>query len=238
MTREANSPTVCATMRVVTLHRMTLRAITIGALVLLALATGVTPSATAQQQAANCTCAKAPDASTYSVADVIFSGELATANVPQSAPTGFEAAIYKFKVDRVFKGTVAAAATVYSLAAANSCGFTGMTLGGDYVIFATVIQHDNRYRPTGTPDGGLYADACSGSLTLATLTGPPTYLGVGLRPVGVGPATDSRTKAQQRAAEILKDDNKWTEPVITAALALAGVGLVARLLAGRRRTVL
>ncbi len=218
------------------LHRMTLIAVAIGAVFLLALASGVTPSATAQQQATNCTCAKAPDASTYSVADVIFSGQLATANVPQSAPTGFEAATYKFKVDRVFKGTVKAAATVYSLAAANSCGFTGMSLGGDYVIFATVIEHDNPYRPHGAADGSLYADSCSGSLTLGTLTGPPTYLGVGLRPPGA--ASGSRSQAQERAAQILEHDNSWTEPVILAALALAGVGLVARLLAGKRRTVL
>jgi hypothetical protein len=227
-------------MRVATLHRMTLKAITIGAVFFVALAAGVTPSATAQQQASNCTCAKAPDASTYSVADVIFSGQLAKANVPQAAPTGFEAAIYQFKVDRVFKGTVTAAATVYSLAAADSCGFTGMTLGGDYVIFATVIEHDNPYRPHGTPDGGLYAGACSGSLTLGTLTGPPTYLGTGLRPIGAGAgAASARAKAQERAAEILpRDDNKWIQPVVIASLALAVVGLAARLIAGKRRTVL
>jgi hypothetical protein len=225
-------------MRVAMVRTFTRRLVAIGAVLLVALAAGVTPTATAQQQNANCTCAKAPDASTYSVADVIFSGQLAKADVPQAAPTGLEAATYQFKVDRVFKGTVTAAATVYSLAAANSCGFTGMTLGGDYVIFATVIEHDNIYRPFGTPDGGLYAGACQGSLTLGTLTGPPTYLGVGLRPAGA--ATESaRTKAQERAAEILaKDSNKWTQPVITAALALAVVGLAARLLAGKRRTVL
>src|SRR4051794_32792508 len=227
------------TLHNVTRHNVASRLVAIVAVLLLGMAAGVTPSATAEQQAANCTCAKAPDASTYSIADVIFSGQLATANVPQSAPTGFEAAVYKFKVERVFKGTVTAAATVFSLAAANSCGLTGMTLGGDYVIFATVIEHDNPYRPLGTPDGGLYAGACQGSLTLSTLTGPPTYLGVGLRPKGAGAVADSaHAKAQQRAAQILKHDNKWTQSVITAALALAAVGLVARLLAGRRRTVL
>jgi hypothetical protein len=225
-------------MRVAMLRRMTARSVTIGAVLFIALAATVTPTATAQEQAANCTCAKAPDASTYSVADVIFSGQLAKADVPQAAPTGFEAAVYQFKVDRVFKGTVTAAVTVYSLAAADSCGFTGMTLGGDYVIFATLIEHDNPYRPLGTPDGGLYAGACAGSLTLGTLTGPPTYLGVGLRPSGAAPVASARAKAQERAAEILaKDSNKWVQPVITAALALAVVGLAARLIAGKRRTV-
>jgi hypothetical protein len=169
-------------------------------------------------------------------AQVVFAGTLVDATLPITTPTNLEAAVYTFSVDTIFKGQLKDSVNVYAMPPTAPDALSAMREGQRYVMFSLIIAPGNPYRPIGTPDNALFSNKCMGVLPFEQDAILPAFLGKGKVPETIItiPPPPSTIPGALVADEPLED---WKKPVGKVLVGLAVVGVAARLLAIRRRTV-
>lgn len=170
-------------------------ALALVALTLMALTTLVNPAC-----AHACSCLGISTERAAEQAEAVFHGRVTT--VEESKVGGERAAVLRFEVSRVYKGTVYADQVIVTPADSAACGLTP-EVGSDWVIFANgTIQGEGRSAKL-----RLTTTLCSGNLSTST---PPGSLGRATQPL---PGASDRT---ERAEE--------TDERLTRGLVIAGVG--------------
>jgi hypothetical protein len=175
----------------------------------------------ASPAAAVCDCTKLPVPAALAEATVVFTGDLQT--VEAEGPL----TVMGFQVDGVYKGDTTTAFSVATFSNIDECGLGTAPPPGRWLVFAVQFPPDN---------GVFYASACgpTGPLGAEPLA---AELGAARPPTDAAPV--ATTSPPTIAAPVVEpaDDSGWQRPVLLAAAAMAVVGLVSRLLAGRRRVV-
>lgn len=165
------------------------------ALGLVALTTLVNPTC-----AHACSCVGITTERAAEQADAVFWGTVTEAE--ESKVGGERAAVLRFEVSRVYKGTVYADQVIVTPVDSAACGLTP-EVGSSWVIFANgTIQGEGRSAKL-----RLTTTLCSGNLSTST---PPTSLGRATAPL---PGPSDRTERAQT-----------TDERLTRALAITGVG--------------
>jgi hypothetical protein len=172
---------------------------------------------------AACSCAATTPQQGMADAGLVFVGSLASV----SAPVDGQVTLH-FDVRLVYKGEVAATVDVATFASAEDCGLGDSPRRGDWLVFAYTFAGT-----TGLP----LLSTCSPSVPLVAGEDLPLQLGEGRAPPG----------AVQEAAPVVTTpiiltgtvpDPAETLRTLGGVVALfVVVGVVARLLAGRRRLV-
>lgn len=176
----------------------------------------------ARPATAACECTKLTVPEALTEATVAFVGEL------QSVQPVDTLTVMSFRVDGVYKGEVPTAFNVATFSNPDECGLGTSPTLGQWIVFAV------QFPPT---DGAFYASACSPSGLLEPGVPLPVELGTARPPSdAVQPAT---TSPPTTASPVVgaADTNDWVRPVAIAALAMAALGVISRILAGRRRLV-
>ena len=175
----------------------------------------------ASPAAAVCDCTKLPVPAALAEATVVFTGDLQT--VESEGPL----TVMGFQVDGVYKGDTTTAFSVATFSNIDECGLGTAPPPGRWLVFAVQFPPEN---------GVFYASACgpTGPLGAEPLA---AELGAARPPTDAAPV--ATTSPPTIAAPVVEpaDDSGWQRPVLLAAAAMAVVGLVSRLLAGRRRVV-
>jgi hypothetical protein len=174
--------------------------------------------------AAACSCAVAEGPELLGFADVAFTGTLEAVDGPADPTTSMDAIAYGFAIDTVYKGTTEAEAVVYSANNSASCGLEGLTVGAQYVVFATRIatEEEASFLP-GSEVGALTSGLCSGTAELAA-AGPPAFLGAGRPPAGEPAETPSGAEAAPATGA--DDGDGGGAPVVPIVLGVAAVGAI------------
>ncbi|MET0910308.1 MAG: hypothetical protein ABWZ99_12625 [Ilumatobacteraceae bacterium] len=175
----------------------------------------------ASPAAAVCDCTKLPVPAALAEATVVFTGDLQT--VESEGPL----TVMGFQVDAVYKGDIATSFSVATFSNIDECGLGTAPPLGRWLVFAVQFPPEN---------GVFYASACGPTGLLGAEPLAPE-LGAARLPVDATPVTT--TSPPTTAAPVVgpPQDSGWKRPVLLAAAAMAGLGLVSRLLAGRRRVV-
>jgi hypothetical protein len=171
------------------------------------------------------TCDCSAGVSGLAEATVVFTGELV--GVTQEAPV----AVLEFAVDTVFKGDVSASYRVASSLDIAACGLGPAPPAGRWLVYGTEF-------PPGS--GAIFTNACSGTSLLAADEVLPEALGAGRPPPGAPPPTVPVTigfSASTAPASVTEADRGISRPIILTIVGLALIGVVARVLAGRRNAV-
>jgi hypothetical protein len=176
------------------MRRLLLALVAVG---LVALTTVVNPSCAHACSCLGITTKKAADQ-----AEAVFLGTVT--EVSESKVGGERAAVLRFDVSRVYKGTVYADQVIVTPADSAACGLTP-EVGSSWVIFANGAVHGDgkaaKVRLTTT--------LCHGNLSTAN---PPTTLGRGIPPMAG--ASDRTERAET------------TDARLTRGLVIAGVGVL------------
>ena len=170
---------------------------------------------------AACECTKLPVPAALAEATVVFTGELQTV---ESAPP---LTVMGFQVDGVYKGDTPTAFSVATFSNIDECGLGTAPPLGRWLVFAVQFPPDN---------GVFYASAC-GPTGLLGDQPPAAELGVARLPVDATPVTTTSPPTTLAPVVEAPTDSGWQRPVALAAAAMVVVGLVSRILAGRRRVV-
>lgn len=173
----------------------------------------------ARPASAACTCQAASVAQGFVDSQVIFTGELVEVIPGETLDT------LRFNVDLVYKGDVSYDMPVATLSSSDDCGLDNPPLG-KWMIFASQF-------PDAT--GPLIVNTCgpSAPLVAGEDLAPEFVNGVPPPDTPIPPST-SAAPPVSIAGELPSD---WRPPAIASGFALVVLGLVSRLLAGRRRTV-
>jgi hypothetical protein len=158
-------------------------------------------------------------------ASIVFLGSLTEISPPLA---GF--VTFGFDVRLVYKGDVGATAQVSTFSTAENCGFGDTARRGEWLVFGFTFPGDESTPPL--------LSTCSPSGPLATDTALPIELGEGRTPPGAEEYVPVLSGRQADAYYGSVTDPRDTARAIVGAVAVVvGVGIVARLLAGRRRFV-
>jgi len=176
----------------------------------------------ARPAVAACDCTKLTVPEALTEATVAFVGEL------QSVQPVDTLTVMSFRVDAVYKGDVPTAFSVATFSNPDECGFGTSPQLGEWMVFAV------QFPPT---DGVFYASACSPSGPIQPGQAVPIELGAGRPPSDAVPSATTSPPTTLSPIVGAADTNDWIRPVAMAAIAMAALGLVARILAGRRRLV-
>ena len=150
---------------------------------------------------------------------MVFTGEL-IAVTPGEVLTGLD-----FKVDVIYKGEVTYLQSVATLANPDDCGLVDPVLG-KWMIFANQFPDET---------GPLVVGACSPSAPLVAGDDLAPELVNGRIPADKpGPPPTSEPVVISINGELPPD---WRPAAVTSSVALLALGLVARVLAGRRRRI-
>lgn len=177
---------------------------------------GPAPPATAA-----CECTKLPVPAALAEATVVFTGELQTV---ESAPP---LTVMGFQVDGVYKGDTTTAFSVATFSNIDECGLGTAPPLGRWLVFAVQFPPDN---------GVFYASACGPTGPLGDQPLAPE-LGAARLPVDATPVTTTSPPTTLAPVVEPAEDSGWQRPVLLAVAAMVGLGLVSRILAGRRRVV-
>ena len=175
----------------------------------------------ASPAAAACECTKLPVPAALAEATVVFTGELQTV---ESAPP---LTVMGFQVDGVYKGDTTTAFSVATFSNVDECGLGTAPPLGRWLVFAVQFPPDT---------GVFYASACGPTGLLGDQPLAPE-LGVARLPVDATPVTTTSPPTTLLTVVEPADDSGWQRPVVLAAAAMVVLGLVSRILAGRRRVV-
>ena len=175
--------------------------LTLIALVLVAVVVVVDP-----QPAYACDCRGISTRRALAESDAAFVGTVQ--RVDELERAGERRVDIRFRVDRVFKGTVYAEQVVASAPDAAGCGLVPEP-GSSWVIFAAEAVEGRAFDPLLR----LRTTVCSGNLSAAT---PPTLLGAGSQP---------RPGASDREEQATDTDQALTRGLVIAGV--GGLGLVA-----------
>lgn len=176
----------------------------------------------ARPAAAVCDCTKLAVPAALTEATVVFTGELLSV---EGAPP---LTIMGFQVDGVYKGDVPTSFRVATFSNVDECGFGTAPPLGRWVVFAVQFPPEN---------GVFYTSAC-GPTGLVAADQPLTpELGAARPPADAVPATTIPPPTTVAAVIDAPGDSDWKRPVLLAAAAMVALGLVSRVLAGRRRVV-
>lgn len=201
--------------------------------VVIAMICSLWPAGRPTVAAGTCSCVAATDTPALNAADAVFAGTLSSFTITP-LPNGVnEPATYSFRVDAVYKGTVPSAAVVFSFADPGSCGLVSMETGIRYLVFATLVRADV-FHPTGAPVGTMMATTCDGTQPLAADAAPPAFLSSAAPPVTAAPGNSLPAVALQLPPQ---PDTTWKNSLAIVVGAIVALGIIARLLSGRRREI-
>jgi hypothetical protein len=194
-----------------------------------------------------CSCAVLTEAEYADMADVVFAGTLTRIDTPEGEKwSSTDPETYVFAVDSVFKGEAAEVQNVVTARDGASCGFEGMSPGGEFVVYA---RTDPRGGPEGQP-GDLYSGLCTGtgpwdgSAVPAEFTGPGSPPATATAPPTAPPTSLPGDPAAApptiSAADVPPTDdgwstNDWLLAAVVAVPLVALLGLGMAQLAQRRR---
>lgn len=133
-----------------------------------------------------------------------------------------------FDVRLSFKGDVGATVDVASFASAEDCGIGETARRGSWLVFAYTF-------PGGS--GLPLLSTCSPSTPLVDGSDLPIELGKGVVPAGVIAEQEPVVTAPVVLLGTIPDPNDGVRAVAWCGALIAGIGVTARLLAGRRRLV-
>ena len=168
---------------------------------------------------AACSCVASSVAQGIAEHQVVFTGEL-LAVLPGEVLTGLD-----FKVDVIYKGQVTYLQSVATLANPDDCGLLNPVLG-KWMIFANQFPDET---------GPLVVSACSPSAPLIAGNDLAPELVNGRVPADrPGPPPTSEPVVISINGELPPD---WRPAAVASSVALLALGLIARVLAGRRRRV-
>ena len=106
-----------------------------------------------------CSCVAYDDARALAAADAAFVGTVASVDRPQQLSSSLDPVTWKFDVEGVFKGDVAAHQEIVSASSSASCGIE-LDVGARYLVFGRL--GDASSVPKGQP-GQLAANLCGGT---------------------------------------------------------------------------
>ncbi len=173
-----------------------------------------------------CTCSATTAEQGMDDASVVFLGSL----MEISNPTAEGLVSLGFDVRLVYKGEVGVAAELTTFAKTEDCGFGDTARRGEWLVFATTFA--------GPDAGPPLLTTCSPSGPLTSTSVLPVELGQGRAPPGAEEYVPVVAGAPLDTYLGEVTDPEVTARRIATALAIVvGVGIAARLLAGRRRTV-
>lgn len=176
----------------------------------------------ARPASAACDCTKLTVPEALTEATVVFAGEL------QSVAPVDTLTVMSFRVDGVYKGEVPTSFNVATFSNVDECGFGAAPPLGQWLVFAVQF-------PPG--DGAYYASACTPSGLLEPGQPLPAELGAARPPSDAAPTATTSPPTTLSPIVGAAETNEWIRPVTIAVIAMAAVGVVSRLLAGRRRVV-
>ena len=201
--------------------------------VLIAMVCSLWPAGHPTVAAGTCACVAATNAPALAAADAVFAGTLSSFTITPLANGVNEPATYTFTVDAVYKGIVSSSAVVFSFADPGSCGLVSMETGIRYLVFATLVRADT-FHPTGAPVGTMMATTCDGTQVFAAQAAPPAFLSTGAPPVTASPGNSLAPVALQLPPQ---PDTTWKRSLALVVGAIVAIGIVARVLSGRRSEV-
>lgn len=157
-------------------------------------------------------------------ASIVFYGSLTDISAPVDGLVTMT-----FDIRLVYKGDTGATTTVRTFASAEDCGFGTNARRGDWLVFGYSI-------PPGDDDPLL--TTCSPSMPVSANTVLPVELGQGRAPPGaaeITPLVPVSTLPTWFGS--VTDPRDTVRAIVAAAGLVVVIGIVARLLAGRRRIV-
>ncbi len=171
-----------------------------------------------------CTCTATTPEQGIRDSAIVFLGSLTDISPPAN-----DLVTLSFDVRLVYKGDLELTTEVVTFATADQCGVGDTARRGEWLVYGYEI-------PGG--DGRPLLSTCSPSTAIASNTVLPVEIGEGKAP----PGADSLTPAAVTTVLTFRGavtDQRETATTIGAAIAVVVVvGVVARLLAGRRRLVI
>ena len=169
-----------------------------------------------------CECTTPAVATALNDSTVVFTGELQT--VEAATPL----VIMGFEVDGVYKGDIPTAFRVATFSNIDECGLGTAPPLGRWVVFATQFPADG---------GPFYTSACTPTALITADQALAPELGAARPPIDSAPVATTSPPTTQVLAPAVPTETDWKRPVMVAAGLMIALGLVARLLAGRRRLV-
>ncbi len=178
----------------------------------------------ARPVSAACTCTATTAEQGMRDASEVFYGSLTDISAPVDGLVTMS-----FDVRLVYKGEVGATTTANTFASAEECGFGETARRGDWLVFAYAM-------PGGGDDPPLLV-SCSPSTPVASGSQLPIELGQGRAP----PDAEAQTPVPVNSAptwfgSVTDPRDTWRAVLAAVALTIV-IGVVARILAGSRRTV-
>jgi hypothetical protein len=170
-----------------------------------------------------CTCTATTPEQGMRDSAIVFLGSL----VEISPPTD-ELVTLSFDVRLVYKGELGLTTELVTFAAADQCGVGDTARRGEWLVFGYEI-------PGG--DGQPLLSTCSPSAQIASNTVLPVELGEGRAPPGAESLTPAVVTTVLTYRGAVTDPQETATALTSAVALLIVVGVVARLLAGRRRLV-
>ena len=174
-----------------------------------------------------CSCTATTAEQGMSDSAVVFLGSLTDITPSVTDPTLVD---LTFDVQLVYKGDVAAQATLTTFASPEDCGIGTTARRGDWLIFGYAIPGGDQSRPL--------VSTCSPSALVTTNSKLPIEIGEGRAPPGA--KTDAPVATAPEYPILVgevTDPRDTFQTIAQGAALLVVVGVVARLLAGRRRAV-
>ena len=169
-----------------------------------------------------CECTTPAVATALNDSTVVFTGELQT--VEDATPL----VIMGFEVDGVYKGDIPTAFRVATFSNIDECGLGTAPPLGRWVVFATQFPADV---------GPFYTSACTPTALLPADQVVPAELGAARPPIDAAPVATTSPPTTAAPVAAVPTETDWKRPVMVAAGLMIALGLVARLLAGRRKLV-
>lgn len=170
-----------------------------------------------------CTCSATTVEQGMDDSAIVFLGSLMEVSPPVD-----ELVTLSFEVRLVYQGDVGATTELVTFATTDQCGVGDTARRGEWLVFGYAI-------PGG--EGLPLLSTCSPSTPISSTTVLPVELGEGRPPPGADSLTPPVVTTALTYRGALTDPRETATSIGTAAALVAAVGVVARLLAGRRRAI-
>jgi hypothetical protein len=171
---------------------------------------------------AACDCGTANIADSLASQQVAFVGELTTSELVDPL------AVYTFTISGIYKGEATLETKVGTLLSVDDCGIGPDALPGRWIVFASRFPDET---------GPLLMNRCTATGPLPTDQPIPVELGEAVLPPELVQAPEAAPPAVAPPRIVWKGLPDWRPPVVKASIVFIGLGLLARILAGRRRSI-
>jgi hypothetical protein len=171
---------------------------------------------------AACDCGAATIADSLGSQQVAFIGELTTSEIVDPL------AVYTFTVSGIYKGEATLETKVGTLLSTDDCGIGPDALPGRWLVFASRFPDET---------GPLLMNRCTATGPLPLDQPIPAELGEAQLPPELVQAAEAPVVTVPPPRIVWKGLPDWRPPVIKVSIVFVALGLLARLLAGRRRSI-